>query len=457
MVNRKGPEEILIVEDSSTQREKLRFVLEQHGFRVTAAQNGWEAAALLARHKPDLVISDIVMPEMDGYELCHIVRGDRNLDDVPLILLTALSDPVDVMKALECGADSFIVKPFDEQNLIHRVQLFLVNQNLRRHEAGQSGLEIVFQGQKYSINSDRLQILNLLLSTYEAAVERNGQLLKAQAELQSLAADLEAQSEELQAQNEELRSMTEELDAERTRVKELNRDLVNHVGQLEAANAELEAFSYSVSHDLRAPLRGIVGFSRMLQEDYGNKLDEQGLQHLEMLQKASKQMQELIEALLGLSRVSRAEMRQQKVDLSDLAWGLAENLRGLEPARQVEFVIAEGLSAVGDPHLLKIMLENLLNNAWKFTAKTRLSRIEFGVQDAGGHQVFFIRDNGVGFDMQYAAKLFGAFQRLHSDREFPGTGIGLATVQRIINRHGGRIWAEAVVDQGATFYFTLKN
>ncbi len=211
MTTRKDPEEILIVEDSPTQMERLRFVLEKNGYRVTAAKDGREAAALLARHKPDLVISDILMPEVDGYQLCRFVREDQNLQEVPVILLTALSDPVDVLRALECGADNFIIKPFEEQNLIQRVKLFLLNQSLRQHEGVQVGLEIVFQGQKYFINSDRLQILNLLLSTYEAAVQRNGQLLKAQTELQALAAELEAQSEELQAQNEELRTLTEEL------------------------------------------------------------------------------------------------------------------------------------------------------------------------------------------------------------------------------------------------------
>ena len=194
MTNKKDLEEILIVEDSPTQAERLRYVLEQHGYRVSMARNGREAMDLLAKHKPKLVISDILMPEADGYEVCRFVRQDQDLQNVPVILLTALSDPVDVMRALECGADNFLIKPFEENQLLKRVQLFLFNHDLRKHEGVQVGLEIVFQGQKYFINSDRLQILNLLLSTYEAAVEKNSQLLKAQTELQSQAAELEAQA-----------------------------------------------------------------------------------------------------------------------------------------------------------------------------------------------------------------------------------------------------------------------
>jgi light-regulated signal transduction histidine kinase (bacteriophytochrome) len=297
--------------------------------------------------------------------------------------------------------------------------------------------------------------MNLLVSTYEAAVETNSELLKSQKELQDLSAELAAQGEELQIQNDELSSLAEELRDSEARIKELNERLVDHVHQLEAANKELESFSYSVSHDLRAPLRGIAGFARILSEDYGEKLDAKGLEYLQLLQKASDQMNGLIEALLGLSQVSRAEMRRQAVDLSALARSIAENLKRLEPERLVEFIIPDGIVANGDPALLQILLANLLGNAWKFAGKMPHTRIEFGVQDTGGRRVYLVKDNGVGFDTKYAGKLFGAFKRLHAGNEFPGTGIGLATVQRVINRHGGQIWAEAAVNQGATFYFTL--
>lgn len=584
---------ILIAEDSPTQSENLRYFLEQHGYQVVAARNGREALEMMAKFKPNLLISDIVMPEMDGYELCHCIRTDQGIKDLPIIFLTVLSDPADIMKSLECGADGFIIKPFKEEPLLERIQLLLASQDIRKYEKKPEPVEVVFHGQKYWINADRLQIMNLLVSTYEAAVETNSELLKVQKELkvqaQILAGINRVFHEAMTCQTEEELGRTSLAAAEEltgsgfgfigeinpegllddiavsdpgwaacrmpgltkpvlpkslhirgifgkvikdersvianepaahpdsvgtpeghpeltaflgvplkqggktigllglgnkpggydqadqeaaealapamvesflrkraeARIKELNEKLVDHVHQLEAANKELQSFSYSVSHDLRSPLRGIAGFARILAEEYGEKLDAKGLEYLQLLQRASDQMNELIEALLGLSRVSRAEMRRQSVDLSALARSIAANLKGLEPERQVEFIIPDGIDATGDPALLQIMLENLLGNAWKFTGKMPQARIEFGVQDTGGGRVYLVRDNGVGFNMKYADKLFGAFKRLHTTNEFPGTGIGLATVQRVINRHGGRIWTEAAENGGAVFYFTL--
>jgi len=225
--------------------------------------------------------------------------------------------------------------------------------------------------------------------------------------------------------------------------------------QLEAANKDLEAFSYSVSHDLRAPLRSIDGFSQALQEDYTARLDEEGRSHLRRVRAATKRMEQLIDDLLHLARVSRAELQSEPVDLSALARSIFAELRQREPRRAVEFACADRAPVRGDPRLLRIALENLLGNAWKFTLRRQPAHIEFGSVAQDGRPVYFVRDNGAGFDMAYADKLFGPFQRLHGATEFPGSGIGLATVHRILQRHGGRVWAEAVVDGGATFYFTL--
>lgn len=231
--------------------------------------------------------------------------------------------------------------------------------------------------------------------------------------------------------------------------------LQEHSIQLEAANKELEAFSYSVSHDLRAPLRSIDGFSQILLEDYGDRLDDQGITFLQRVRTASQRMSRLIDDMLELSRVTRSEMRRAKVDLSAMVHMILTELQETEPNRPAEFVVAESLIVSGDAHLLRIALENLLGNAWKFTGKKEKTRIEFGIRQQDDKEVFFIKDNGAGFDTAFADKLFDPFQRLHKPNEFPGTGIGLATVQRILQRHGGQIWAESVVGEGATFYFTL--
>jgi signal transduction histidine kinase len=226
---------------------------------------------------------------------------------------------------------------------------------------------------------------------------------------------------------------------------------------LAAANKELEAFSYSVSHDLRAPLRAIDGFSLAILEDYQDKLDDAGKDYLIRIRAATQKMARLIEDILKLSRVSRMNMTFEEVNLSDLVREITDDLRKESPERSAEIVIEPNVLTSADPALVRIALENLLGNAWKYTSKRERTRIEFGREKKDGKTVYFVRDNGAGFNMTYANRLFGAFQRLHTESEFPGTGIGLALVQRIFRRHGGEVWAEAEVDKGATFYFTLAD
>jgi light-regulated signal transduction histidine kinase (bacteriophytochrome) len=225
----------------------------------------------------------------------------------------------------------------------------------------------------------------------------------------------------------------------------------------EAANHELEAFSYSVAHDLRAPLRSIDGFSQALLEDCAERLDDRGKKYLRSVRESAQRMAQLIDGLLALSRLSRSELHSTRVDLTNLATDILDRLRAADSERALTCEIHEGLSAIGDARLLRAALENLLGNAWKFTSKRAVGRIEFGSEHQDCRLVYFVRDNGAGFDMTYAGKLFGVFQRLHSAQEFAGTGIGLATVQRIVKRHGGRVWAEGEVNRGASFYFTLQE
>ena len=238
---------------------------------------------------------------------------------------------------------------------------------------------------------------------------------------------------------------------------ELEQRVEQRTSELAATANELEAFAYSISHDLRAPLRGISGFSQALIDEYASTLDATATRYVIRIQLASQRMSHMIDDLLKLSRVARIESRQEVVNLSAIAESVFLELRHLEPARDVQISIEPGLVASGDPGLLRLALQNLLDNAWKFTRPRTPGCITFGLMQREQHSMFFIRDNGVGFDMTYAGKLFGAFQRLHDSSEFEGTGIGLATVQRVIQRHGGRIWAESSPDVGTTFWFTLKR
>jgi len=406
---------ILIAEDSPTQAERLKHILTQQGYGVAAAANGRQALEIARKDQPTLVISDIVMPEMDGYQLCKAIKDDPALKNIPVILVTTLCDPQDVIRGLECRADNFIIKPYDEHYLLSRIQFVQLNREMRDQDHASMGVEIHFNGQRHFITADRLQILNLLLSTYEAAIQRNQELTLAKNELRSANA------------------------------------------ALESANKELESFSYSVSHDLRAPLRAISGFTEIILSDEAEKLDEAGKEHLLRVQNACRRMGQLIDDLLNLARVSRGEILRQNVDLGDLAKSILDDLQKSNPGRHMKVTVAADLTVSADPKLMRIALENLLSNAWKFTSRQADAAIEIGSETQDGQQVYYVRDNGAGFDMNHASKLFGAFQRLHSNDDYPGTGVGLATVQRIISRHGGRIWAESAVGKGATFYFTIQN
>jgi light-regulated signal transduction histidine kinase (bacteriophytochrome) len=240
-------------------------------------------------------------------------------------------------------------------------------------------------------------------------------------------------------------------------LQQLNETLRTQKEAVEDINRELESFSYSVSHDLRAPLRSIDGFSQILVEELAERLGDEGKKYLQYIRETTQRMGELIDDLLGLARVTRTDIHRTDVDLSALARDTVHRLQVAAPQRRVSITIQEGVRANGDARLLAVVLENLLGNAWKFTAKREHASISFGCEQRGGVPTYFIRDNGAGFDMMYAAKLFGAFQRLHSPSEFEGTGIGLATVQRIVRRHGGRVSAEGQVEGGATFFFTLSG
>lgn len=718
----------------------LRELLEAHGYEATSAGNGSDALAHLAESLPSIVLTDIVMPGMDGYELCRRIKTAQRTASVPVIIVTSLSDPGDVVKALECGADDFIIKPYDEENLIARVQFNLANRQLHAADRPAMGVEVFFAGRRHFISSGRLQILNLLLSTYETAVKRNLQLEEARQALETLndkldekvrerTAELvaevalrsqaevelrESRSVLLEAQriahvgswtycpqtqeatwsdetyrifgldppgrgegyetfrevihpdererfttahtravteavpyeldlrlvlpdgatrnivlrcevegggpgevrrlmgtvlditervsgenrvrdlNERLRllvSAIHELAAARdekdvievvrhsarslmgadgitfvarenekchyvdedavgplwkghrfpmtssisgwamlhaasaviedvyadTRVpaetyrntfvkslamvpirkedpigaigaywkerhlateeevqllqaladataralenvrlyEDLERRVADRTSALESANEELEAFSYSVSHDLRAPLRAIDGFSRVVVEDYSERLDDEGRRLLGLVQMNARRMNTLIDDLLSFSRVGRLEIRHASVAMAELVRSTFEELASATSREFVEFRVAEIPDAVGDPALLKQVWVNLLSNALKYSAGRRPAVIEVVGEVESGEARYHVIDNGVGFDPNHGHKLFGVFQRLHVAEEFEGTGVGLAIVKRIVARHGGRVWAEGRPGEGATFHFAI--
>ena len=356
----RGRARVLLADDNRDMREYLARLLSAR-WRVETAEDGQVALAKACSEPPDLVLSDVMMPGLDGFELLRALRAHPRTSQVPVVLLSARAGEEALLEGLDAGADDYLVKPFTARELLARVQTHLSLARLRRESAS----------------------------------------------------------------------------------------------DLERANRELEAFSYSVSHDLRGPLRAIDGFSKALLTDCAGDLDEQGRHYLERVRSGTQRMGQLIDDLLSLSRITRGSLRRDRVEMSEMARRILAELAGRQPERRAESTVSDDLVARADPRLLAILLENLLGNAWKFTSEQPVARIEIGREEHEDGSVFFVRDNGAGFDMEYAKKLFAPFQRLHSEAEFEGTGIGLATVHRIVTRHGGRIWAQAAPGRGATFYFTL--
>lgn len=308
-------------------------------------------------------------------------------------------------------------------------------------------------GEKQRLESSQRAVLNIL----EDVEEEQSRVHSIQRAILNILEDSAEEKAHLGETQRAVLNILDDFDIEKTKVEQANAALQQANAMAEASNQELEAFSYSVAHDLRAPLRSIDGFSAALLEDYADRLDDEGKGYLGYVRESAQQMGKLIDDLLSLSRVTRAELRRSPIDLASIARTVLAAQQRQQPDREVELVIGGEMPAVGDINLLRIVLENLLGNAWKFTGKCSHARIEFGETAQAGRAVYFVRDNGAGFDMAYAAKLFGVFQRLHSVSEFEGTGIGLSIVQRIIRRHGGQVWAEGEVGRGATFYFTLER
>ena len=359
--SRRSRRHVLVVDDNADLREYVSGLLARD-YEVTNAADGLEALEAIRTRTPDLVVSDVMMPRLDGLGLVRELRADPTSASLPIILLSARAGEDSAIVGLDVGADDYLMKPFSAPELLARV---------RTH----------------------------------------------------------------------------------VQLARVRRDLIT---ELEQTNRELDAFSYSVSHDLRAPLRAISGFAQILEEDYADVLDSTGRAHIERICNGAVRMTALIDDLLALSRIARAPVSSESVDLSELARAVVADLRQEHPRREVDVEIDDGMVARGDRALLRIALVNLIGNAWKYTSRRVDAKMEVR-RFQGADDTFFVRDNGAGFDMANAGKLFAPFRRLHSSSEFEGTGIGLATVQRIVARHHGRVWAEAELGRGATFFFLLPG
>jgi len=368
--------DILLVDDDATKRFALKATLAPLDQNVVEAASGPDALRQLLKQDFAVILLDVRMPGMDGFEAAQLIRQRPRSELTPIIFVTALDRAeTDMGRGYDLGAVDFVFAPVVPAIMRAKVTVFV-------------------------------------------------DLYKAQQELRRY------------------RTQLERLVQERTTA-------------LTAINRELEAFSYSVSHDLRAPLLSFNGLNRTLLDDYGDALDPRAKDYLQRMRLASERMTSVFDGLQTLFRLTSGEIHRESCDISAMADEVVNEMRAANPSRKAEVEIASGMTASADPRLARILLTNLISNAFKFTSKQAVARIEIGTEIVDGDTRLFVRDNGVGFDMIYAHKLFGAFQRLHSQSEFPGAGIGLATVRRIVNRHGGRAWAEGAVGEGATFYFVL--
>lgn len=406
---------VLAVEDSLVQAKKLEHFFQTNNITFQLYNNAEDAYAAANKDKPEIIISDIIMPGMNGYEFCSIIKNNPELASIPIILLTSLQDPHDIIKGLQAGADNFITKPYDEKYLLSRIQYLLINRNNRFTGTAEMVIELVFRGQKYRINSDKKQILDLLLSVYEAAIQRNDELIAIKAQLETA--------------NDNLLS----------------------------ANSDLEAFTRMVSHDLRSPLNGIIGFSDLLLGDEDYKLNQETKNILKYVNESAWAMSQLINDLLAFARSGTVAVEREPLDLSVIAREIMDMVLARDPSRHVNIIIEPNITAKADPKMIRVVFDNLFGNAFKYSEKTSYPTIRFGKKILYGQTLFYVEDNGAGFDMSKAEKLFQPFQRFHSANDFKGTGVGLSTVKKIIEKHGGQIWAESEPGVGTTFFFTLGD
>ena len=427
--------DILIAEDSPTQAEQLRYLLHESGHRVTVARNGREALAAAHQRKPSMIISDIVMPEMDGYALCREIKSEPTLKNVPVILLTSLASSVDIIRGLECGADNFIPKPYDENYLLSHVQNTLINFELRKSQKTQMGVEIVFANEKYFITAERQQILDLLLSTYETAVQKNLQLTESQNELKKL--------------NEKLDQKVVELEAHNRRVQDVNR-----------LKSE---FLANMSHELRTPLNAIIGFAELMHDGKVGPVADNHREYLGDILGSSRHLLQLINDVLDLSKIEagKMEFNPEPVNLTKIIGEVRQVLQTLSASKRlaVEVQVSPAVEQlVIDPAKLKQILYNYLSNAIKFTPEEGRIAVR-AIEETAGIFRLEVEDTGIGIPPEEVGKLFVEFQQLEGGtaKKHQGTGLGLALTRKIVEAQGGRVGVQSAQGQGSVFYAVLPG
>jgi signal transduction histidine kinase len=408
---------ILVVDDNPANLSVIGDFLMENRFRVMVARSGEAGLRMTHEAHPDLILLDVMLPGMDGFEVCRRLKADEEIRDIPVIFMTGAAKTEDKVKGFGVGGVDYITKPVQLEEVLVRVNTHLRIRALTWE-------------------------LRMAKETLETRVtERTSELAEANARLKAEIAERKRAEEEVYQLNQDL-----------------GRRVLERTEELNNANKELEAFAYSISHDLRAPLRHINGFLEMLQEHASAQLDAEGQHYMKRISEATRRMSALIDDLLSFSRMSRNEMSKARVDLNELLQDVIREFKPDTEGRDIHWNITPLPCVMADRAMLRMVFVNLISNALKFTSLRSPAEIEINWKEGAGKElIIFMRDNGVGFDMRYADKLFGVFQRLHHVNEFEGTGIGLANIRQIINRHGGKTWAEGEVGQGATFYFSLPQ
>lgn len=556
MVLAESARHILIVEDILAQAHMLLHILEEEGYQVSMADNGQTALEMTRALRPMLVISGVKIPEMSGYELCRQIKAEDGLSHIPVILVTSLTDPNEVLLGLQCGADSFVIKPYERSHMLARVQHSIEGLGLSAAPDASPAAEIFFHGERHKITASPTRILNLLMSTYDAALRRNEELVESRQQLGERSAELvlanrflDSMIEHLpiplyikdatdlcyvrinRAEENLLGLMREDILGKKahelfekntadaavaqdkqalagnalvdipdhlfisptkgtrhlhtakvpvfgsgtepthilgisediTQQKELEKLIINlnqalrvRNEDLEATNKGLESFTSAASHDLRSPLSVIAGYAQLLDKKYASALDDKGRHYLSVIIGRTKSMACLIDDLLAFSRLSLGEVQKADVEVHDMVESVIGDITQLQSREKIPRFNLERLpQANADAGLLRQVWVNLLSNAMKYSSGSAKPEIDISGRVAGTEVIYTVRDNGVGFSMDHHDKLFETFTRLHSDEEFEGTGIGLATVHRVVTRHGGRVWAQGEVGKGATFEFAL--